>query len=131
MLEKSEKPLQILRTFEKETNGNETIKFLLKKSGAVPKTSMPTIKLTKIPVRIHCDFANKGGAPTFKPVLISEAMSTTSVVFLAFEKFNIKSSLTIQDYTLLLVNDETGALLSLSRKKHTWTKPILPFPSVL
>ena len=106
-MEKSERPLEVSRNFEEEHPGDH-IKFLLKKAGAVPKTSMPTIKLTNIPVRIYCEFQAKGGAPTFKPVLVSEAMNSASVVFLAIEKFNIKSNLTIQDYTLVLVNDETG-----------------------
>lgn len=106
-MEPTAKPLEVLRKFEAE-RPNDHLKFLLKKGNAAPKTTMPTIKLTKVPFRIYCDFAAKGGGQTFKPVLVSENMTAIAVVFLAIEKFNIKSNLTIQDYSLVLVNDETG-----------------------
>ena len=115
MLEANEKPLEIQRKFDAD-HPNDHLKFVLKKGNAVPKTAVPTIKLTKIPFRIYCEFANKTG-PTFRPVLVSENMTAMNVVFLAIEKFNIKSNLTIQDYSLVLVNDETGAKRTLQAEE--------------
>ena len=114
-MEPSEHPLEIQRKFEEEHPGDH-LKFMLKKGGAAIKTAVPTIKLTKIPFRIYCDFV-KPGTPTFKPVLVSENMTSSSVVFLAIEKFNIKSNLTIQDYCLVLVNDETGVRRTLAAEE--------------
>jgi len=107
MLDKNEKPLLVLRTLT-AANPEGHVKFSLKKASNAQKPNQQTIKMTKLPMRIYCDFITKGGAPTFKPVLVSENMTAASVVFLAIEKFNIKSNLTIQDYSLYFLNDETG-----------------------
>jgi len=107
MIDKNEKPLDILHHLETEHPG-ANIKFSLKKAaGSTARNSTATIKMTKAPIRIYCDFLPKGSNNS-KPVLVSENMNCMSVIFLSIEKFNLKSNLTIQEYSLYILNEETG-----------------------
>ena len=82
--------------------------YLRKRADAAPSTPLSQgssrLLMTRMPMRIYCDFVAKTKAgDEFSTVLVSDSSTATSVLFSALEKFNLPRN---EAYALYMYTEE-------------------------